>query len=46
MDWRMDDTRALALRVHTFHAVAFAENISLRELAPLYPEAKRSTHEL
>jgi required for meiotic nuclear division protein 1 len=46
MNWRMDDTRALALRVHTFHAVAFAENLSLRELASLYPEAKRSTHEL
>jgi uncharacterized Rmd1/YagE family protein len=32
--------------VHTFHAYAFVENISLRELAPAYPEAKRSPHEL
>ena len=42
----MNDARARALRVHTFHAVAFVENVSLRDLAPLYPEAKRSTHEL
>lgn len=31
---------------HTFHAVAFVENISLRDLAPFYPEAKRTMHEL
>jgi|SRR4051794_12732669 uncharacterized Rmd1/YagE family protein len=32
--------------VHTFHAVAFVENLSLRELAAAYPESKRSPHEL
>lgn len=42
----MDDTRDRALRVHTFHAVAFVENLSLKDLASLYPDAKRSTHEL
>jgi uncharacterized Rmd1/YagE family protein len=31
---------------HTFHAVAFVENLSLRELAPSFPEAKRTPHEL
>jgi len=35
-----------AIQVHTFHAVAFVENIVLREIAPLYPTATRSTHEL
>lgn len=32
--------------VHTFHAVAFVENVSLKELAPSYPEATRTPHEL
>src|SRR5262249_37551713 len=32
--------------LHSFHAAAFVENLSLRELAPLYPEAKRTPHEL
>jgi uncharacterized Rmd1/YagE family protein len=32
--------------LHTFHAVAFVENLSLRELAPSYPEARRTPHEL
>jgi required for meiotic nuclear division protein 1 len=32
--------------LHTFHAVAFVENISLRELAVSYPEAKRTPHDL
>jgi uncharacterized Rmd1/YagE family protein len=32
--------------VHTFDAVAFIENLSLRELAAAYPEAKRTPHEL
>lgn len=32
--------------LHTFHAVAFVENLSLKELAPHYPEARRSVHEL
>lgn len=31
---------------HSFHAVAFVENLNLKELAPAYPEAKRSPHEL
>jgi uncharacterized Rmd1/YagE family protein len=31
---------------HTFHAVAFVENLVLRELAPSFPEAKRTPHEL
>jgi uncharacterized Rmd1/YagE family protein len=29
---------------HTFHVLAFAENFSLKELVPLYPEAKRTHH--
>ena len=33
-------------RVHTFHAVAFVENLVLKDLVTLYPNAKRSTHEL
>jgi uncharacterized Rmd1/YagE family protein len=32
--------------LHTFHAVAFVENISLKDLAPNYPEARRTVHEL
>jgi uncharacterized Rmd1/YagE family protein len=32
--------------VHTFHAVAFVENLPLRELASSYPEARRTAHEL
>jgi uncharacterized Rmd1/YagE family protein len=31
----------MAPGVHTFHALAFVENFSLKELAPFYPEAKR-----
>ena len=31
--------------VHTFHALAFVENFSLKDLAARYPEAKR-THQL
>ncbi len=31
---------------HTFHAVAFVENLALKELAPFFPEAKRTPHEL
>jgi len=33
-------------RTHTFHARAFVENISLREIASAYPQARRSAHEL
>ncbi|HVZ73857.1 MAG TPA: RMD1 family protein [Polyangia bacterium] len=32
--------------VHTFHALAFVENFSLKELAARYPEAKRTYHQL
>lgn len=32
--------------VHVFQALAFVENLSLRELAPAFPEAKRTPHEL
>jgi uncharacterized Rmd1/YagE family protein len=40
-------TLARAPRAHTFHAVAFVEkNLPLKELASLYPSARRSTHEL
>jgi len=36
----------VAETVHTFHALAFVENFSLRDLAALYPEAKRTHHQL
>jgi required for meiotic nuclear division protein 1 len=36
----------LANAVHTFHALAFVENFSLKELALCYPEAKRTHHRL
>ncbi len=32
--------------VHVFHAVAFVENFSIKELGPAYPKARRSAHEL
>jgi uncharacterized Rmd1/YagE family protein len=32
--------------LHFFHAAAFVENFSLRELASGYPEARRTPHEL
>jgi len=31
---------------HIFHAVAFVENLSLKDLASAYPEARRTAHEL
>ena len=31
---------------HSFYAAAFVENLSLKDLAPVYPESKRSPHEL
>ncbi len=31
---------------HTFHAIAFVDNLSLKELAAAYPEARRTAHEL
>ncbi len=33
-------------RVHSYFAIAFAENFSLKELGPAYPEARRSPREL
>jgi uncharacterized Rmd1/YagE family protein len=32
--------------LHAFHAAAFVENLSLKELASGYPKAKRTAHEL
>jgi uncharacterized Rmd1/YagE family protein len=32
--------------VHAFHATAFVENLSLKDLAAVYPEARRRPHEL
>ncbi len=32
--------------VHTFHALAFVENFSLKELAQHFPEAKRQYYQL
>ena len=31
---------------HAFHALAFVDNLSLKELAAAYPEARRNAHEL
>lgn len=33
-------------RDHGFHAVAFEENLTLREIAAYFPEAKLSAHHL
>ena len=32
--------------VHVFHATAFVENVSLKDLAAVFPEARRRPHEL
>lgn len=32
--------------MRTFHAIAFIENLNLKELAGAYPEARRTAHEL
>jgi required for meiotic nuclear division protein 1 len=37
---------AVAGANHVFHAVAFVENLSLKDLAAAYPEARRTPHEL
>jgi uncharacterized Rmd1/YagE family protein len=37
---------ATAGATHVFHAVAFVENLSLKDLASAYPEARRTPHEL
>jgi uncharacterized Rmd1/YagE family protein len=36
----------VADQVHSFHAIAFVENFSLKELAARYPDAKRTHHRL
>lgn len=36
----------MSARTHQFYAIAFIENLSLKELAPHYPEARLSPHEL
>ena len=33
-------------RVHPFYAVAFEENLSLRQVAAVFPEARVTPHEL
>lgn len=33
-------------RAHSFHAIAFVENLSLKEVAPAYPEGRRTAHDL
>jgi uncharacterized Rmd1/YagE family protein len=33
-------------RAHQFYAIAFEENLSLRQLAPFFPQAKVSPHDL
>lgn len=40
------DYARMASRTHQFYAVAFVENLPLKELAPHYPEARVSPHEL
>jgi uncharacterized Rmd1/YagE family protein len=36
----------MAARIHQFNATAFEENLSLRQLAPLFPLARPSIHQL
>lgn len=36
----------MAPRLHQFYAVAFEENLALRQLAPVFPQAKITSHEL
>src|SRR5882672_3034894 len=38
--------QTMATPLHSFHAVAFVENLVVKELAPAFPEAKRTPHEL
>lgn len=35
-----------ARTVHTFHAAAFVENLSLKDLTASYPDARRTAHEI
>src|SRR5271154_2517768 len=34
------------VRVHQFSAIAFEENLSIRQLAPVFPDARIAAHEL
>jgi len=34
------------VRVHQFYAIAFEENLSIRQLAPIFPDARIAPHEL
>jgi uncharacterized Rmd1/YagE family protein len=36
----------MASRVHQFYAVAFEENVPLKQIAPVFPQAKLTAHEL
>lgn len=36
----------MAPRLHQFYAVAFEENLSLRQIAPIFPQARISAHQL
>jgi uncharacterized Rmd1/YagE family protein len=36
----------VAPRTHQFYAIAFEENLSLRQLSPFFPQAKTTAHEL
>jgi len=38
--------RVTAERAHTFYAIGFVENFSLKDLATRYPEAKRTPHQM
>jgi uncharacterized Rmd1/YagE family protein len=40
------DADAVAARIHQFYAIAFVENLSLRALAPSFPTARVSPHEI
>jgi uncharacterized Rmd1/YagE family protein len=43
---RPEGAATISPGLHTFQAFAFAENLALRDLAPTYPGAARSAHEL
>ncbi|HEY0713860.1 MAG TPA: RMD1 family protein [Polyangia bacterium] len=42
----MTDTSLPSSAVHTFHAVAFVENFSLKDLAKAYSEGRRTPHHI
>jgi len=41
-----DIHNAMAPRLHQFYAIAFEENLALKQLAAVFPQAKISVHEL